>query len=115
MAVALGALGAIALWRGRPIAPVLLGAAAVFAAAGLVVPRLLAPVERAWMWFAEVLAAVMTRVILTLTFILVITPVGLVRRLLGFDSLGLRPDRTSTTYWTAVETDGPCSRPDTPY
>ena len=37
----------------------------------------------------------MSRVILTLIFFLVVTPIGLVRRLLGKDSLRLRAFKTS--------------------
>jgi hypothetical protein len=46
-------------------------------------PRLLAPVERGWMRFAEGLGRVNTRIILALLYWLVITPVGIVRRWLA--------------------------------
>ncbi|MFH1573458.1 MAG: hypothetical protein ABIG68_05710 [Acidobacteriota bacterium] len=71
--------------------------------------------ERAWIWFDEVTAAVMRRVILVLTYRPVVTPLGLLRRLLGPDSLRLQFDRTANTYWVKVEEDGPCSRPDKLY
>ena len=115
MAVAFGVIGGLWAWRGRLFAPYLLTIAAAFLVLGLALPRALGPFERVWMKFAVVLAAVMTRVILTLSFILAITPVGLLRRLFGGDSLGLRPDPDATSYWVPVEEDGPCSRPDKPY
>jgi len=115
MAAAFGVLGAIAWWRGRAIAPYLGGLAALFLVAGLAAPRALAPVERAWRQFAELLGAVTTRVLVTLTFLLVMVPIGLLRRLFGVDSLGLRFDRAKSSYWVKVEPDGPCSRPDKPY
>ena len=61
----------------------MLGAArrARWSLGGLVAPRLLAPVERGWMRFAEVLGRINTRIILTLLYCVVITPVGwIVRR-----------------------------------
>jgi len=115
MAVAFGMIGGLWAWHGRPLAPYVLALAAACFVLGLALPRALDPFERGWMKFAAVLAAVMTRVILTLSFILAIIPVGLLRRLFGGDSLGLRPDPTATSYWIQIEDDGPCSRPDKPY
>lgn len=115
MAGALGTLGAIAWWRGRAVAPWLLVAASLFLIVGLARPLWLGPVERVWMRLAEVLGFVMTRVVLTLTFFLVFTPIGLVRRFFRVDSLGLRHDPAKVSYWTPVDLDGPASRSDKPY
>jgi len=68
-------------WRGHTVPPRVLGTAgALLLAGGLVAPRLLAPVERGWMRFAEVLGRVNTRIVLALLYCLVITPAGVVRR-----------------------------------
>ena len=115
MAGALAVLGGYFLWRGRGLAPYLLGAGGFFLVAGLLAPRFLSPVERAWMAFAEILGAVVTRVILALTFYLVITPVGLFIRLSSGETLGKRADPEAATYWIPVEPDGPTSRPDKPF
>lgn len=115
MAVPLAALGGLAVWRGRAWGPYALGLAAAFLLCGLIAPRILGPVERAWMAFAKVMSIVMTFVILTLTYYLVITPVGLVVRLTGKDSLQLRRSRKRISFWEAVDPDGPCGRPFRPY
>ena len=115
MAGAFGVLGAIAAWRGRPAAPHLLAVAVLFVLPALAWPRILAPIERAWMKLAEAIGSVMTVVILTLAFIVVFTPMGIILRLLGKDLLGLKPDRKLQTYWTPVEADGPATRPDKPF
>src|SRR5262245_48611072 len=66
-------LGLVSRWRGRTWPPLVLGTAGVLLVVpGLLVPRILAPVERAWMRFAEVMGRVNSRIILT--------PVGIVRR-----------------------------------
>lgn len=114
MAGALGVLGGIAAWRGRTIAWALLVAAAVFLLTALARPRALRGVERVWMRFAEFLGRIMTLVLLTVTYVLVITPIGVVRRLLRKDSLGLQFDSTATTYWVPVDPEG-ANRPDKPY
>ena len=115
MTGAFAVLGAIAAWRGRPAAPYLFALAVIFLLPALTWPRLLAPVERAWMKLAEAIGSVMTVVILTLAFLIVFTPMGIILRLLGKDLLGLKPDRTLQTYWTPVEADGPATRPDKPF
>ncbi|MEP0774876.1 MAG: hypothetical protein HRF46_11015 [Acidobacteriota bacterium] len=115
MAAALALLGGLLIWKARPAGPYLLAAAAAFALAALAAPRVLAPVERLWMGLARVLGTVMTYVVLTLTWVLLVTPIGLGLRLAGKDFLALRRQRQRSTWWVAVEEDGPCSRPDKPF
>jgi hypothetical protein len=75
-------LAGVSRWRGHAVPPLLLGTAGVLLVLpGLVAPRLLDPVERVWMRFAESLGRVNARIILTLIFYLVVTPFGLVRGL----------------------------------
>jgi hypothetical protein len=115
IAVPLALLGGLALWRGRAAGPYLLTVAAALALAALLLPRALAPLERVWMKVAEVLSAVMTRVVLFLSFFLVITPFGLLLRLFRKDLLQCNFDPQQKSYWVIVESDGPCSRSDKPY
>ena len=115
MAVPLGLIAAGLAWQDRTSWPALAGLAAVFALVGLAVPRLLAPVERAWMWLARLLGMVMTTVLLTASFVLLITPIGLLMRLLGKRPLKLGFDRSASTYWQRVDPSGPASRPNVPY
>lgn len=55
------------------------------------------------MRFASVLGWITTRLILGLFFFLVLTPVGLLMRLLGKDVLGEKLDPTTDSYWKKVE------------
>ena len=115
MTVPLLILGALLWWKGKPAAPYLLALAGFFLIIALVLPRILQPIEWVWMKLAHILSAIMTRVILTLTFYLVITPLGLAMRLLGKDLLHLKFEQNRQSYWVPVEPDGPQSRPDKPY
>lgn len=115
MAGAFGLIGGVLWWKDVAAAPYVLGVAAFFGIAGLVVPRLLGPIEWAWMKLALVLSAIMTRVILTLAFFLIITPIGLLLRLMGKDLLQTTLDPEQPSYWTPVEPDGPGTRPEKPY
>jgi len=115
MACALAIFGGLFLWRAKPVWPYLFLAGGIFLALGLLVPRALAPVEWAWMKFARFLGRVMTTVILTLTFYLMITPIGLLKRLFAGDALKRKFDRKASSYWISSEPDGPASRPEKPF
>lgn len=106
--------GAVALWRGRASAPYFGGLAGLLVVLGLVAPSILRPVERVWMALGERLGKVSTTVILTATFYLVVTPLGVLRRLMGHDDLGLRIDRDRPSYWTPVDRST-SARIDKPY
>lgn len=106
---------AIAWWRESGLLPYLIGIATAFALLALVAPALLRRVEIVWMRFALVLGTIMTHVLLTVVFYLVITPIGLVKRLVSGDSLGKKPDPSLQTYWVTIAPDGPASRPDKPF
>ncbi|MCE5335979.1 MAG: SxtJ family membrane protein [Desulfobacteraceae bacterium] len=56
----------------------------------LVCPAVYRIFARVWFGLSILLGLVMSRVILTLVFVFLVTPVGIVRRLAGFDSLSLK-------------------------
>jgi len=65
---------------------------------GLIWPRILVWPNRVWMLLAEGMSFVTTRLILGLVFFLVVTPIGVVKRLTGWDPLGRRGAH-SASYW----------------
>jgi len=73
-------------------------AASIFIVLGLIIPILLKPIYFIWMTFAAILGWVMTRLILSVVFYLIITPIGLFTRLLGEDFLALKKMK-SDSYW----------------
>lgn len=107
------ALAAIGAWRAGGLPGPLGVAAGVVGMAlilgGLAAPQVLRPVYLVWMTAALAMGFVMTRVLLTLAFALVFTPIGLLFRLVGRDALQQRPDRAAASYWSR-RTDGPSSR-----
>jgi hypothetical protein len=50
-------------------------------------PAALKPLGRVWFGFSHLLGTVVSKVILTLVFYLIVTPVGLIRRILGADPM----------------------------
>ena len=69
-----------------------------FIALGIIIPILLKPIYILWMTFAVILGWVMTRVILSLVFYFIITPISFVTRLFGEDFLALKRVE-SDSYW----------------
>jgi hypothetical protein len=65
---------------------------------GLVFPMALVLPNRVWMAFAEVLSFVTTRIILGFVFFAIVTPIGVVKRLFGWDPLHRRA-AASDSYW----------------
>lgn len=61
----------------------------------MTVPRIFAPIAVVWLGLSHLLGAVMSRVVLTVIFFLVVTPIGRIRRVLGKDSLRLRAFKAS--------------------
>ena len=70
---------------------------------GLIIPQLLRPLNKAWMILAILLGWVMTRVILTIFFYIVITPVGLIARIAQKEFLDLKTDKNQESYWIKRE------------
>lgn len=99
-----GAFLAIALYlafRNRIRAPfyVCVSLGTILTLGGLLAPALLAPVQRGWMAMAHVLGWVNTRILLSIMFFAVLTPLSLLMRMLGRDALGRTFDKTRATYW----------------
>tara|TARA_Y100000591_G_scaffold292286_1_gene279400 strand:+ start:271 stop:681 length:411 start_codon:yes stop_codon:yes gene_type:complete len=78
--------------------------ASTFIVLGLIIPVILKPFYFVWMTFAAILGWVMTRVILSLVFYLIITPIGLLTKLLGEDFLALKRIE-SDSYWNHRDSD----------
>jgi hypothetical protein len=92
-------LGLLMWMRHKPLYPYFITPGLVLVIAGLLVPKALKWIYVAWMSLAIVLGHVMSIVILTVFYFLVITPMGLVARLVGRDFLSLKLDRQASSYW----------------
>ena len=97
-----GVFSVIGLWsmflRGEPLRlwAVVLGSLLILL--GSLVPTWLAPVHRGWMWVGHVLGWINTRIILGVIFYGLITPIGIVFRMLGKDTMRQSFSDTSSTY-----------------
>ena len=95
----LTAIAAVVAWRGRSDrAVVLAGIGVTLVVLGLLAPRLLKYPSMLWWKFATVLGYVNARIILTIAFAIVLTPVGMMWRLIGKDPLARK--RRNWDGWT---------------
>lgn len=56
----------------------------------MIVPRIYAPIAVVWLSFSHLLGTVMSKILLSILFFGVVTPIGILRRLFRKDSLKLR-------------------------
>ena len=83
LGIAFGALGGWFLWRQKGFALYVLGVSVFFLLFTWCLPKALKPVQKIWMGLAFAIGGVMTRVLLTAMFYLVITPIALVSKIFG--------------------------------
>jgi hypothetical protein len=101
MALALLFLIIINLWGVYRLVPV----AMVLLIITMVWPQAFRPVAGLWFGFAHLLGTFMSNVILTVLFFVLVTPIGLIRRLLGADTLQLKKWKKDEDSVFAVRAD----------
>jgi hypothetical protein len=91
-------LAGIVWWRGHiPVATVFVGLGAPLLLAGLIIPGKLGPVYRGWMKFALLLSKVTTPIFMGITYYLVMAPIGLFMRLIGYNAVVHKP--VDDSFW----------------
>jgi len=92
----------IGLWpfvfRGEPVRLWAIGIGGLLIAFGGILPQLLAPVHKGRMWVGHILGWINTRILLSIVFYALLTPIGLVFRLMGKDTMRQAFAESSTTY-----------------
>jgi len=59
----------------------------------------LRPFHKFWMGLSLILGFVMSRIILTILFYLVLSPIGLVAKIVGKKFMPIKPDKNKSSYW----------------
>ncbi|MGB8328889.1 MAG: SxtJ family membrane protein [Polyangiales bacterium] len=91
--------GGVRLWS--------LGVGALFAGLAFAAPQVLAPLNRLWLKLGLLLHKIVNPIVLGIMFYLVVTPTGLIMRLLGKDLLRLKRDPVVQSYWIERTPPGP--------
>ncbi|MCY2931804.1 MAG: SxtJ family membrane protein [Planctomycetota bacterium] len=98
--VFLGLIGTVWWFRGHSLAAIVLWAVgASIGAAGLVYPRSLRWVYVAIAVVSLPIGFIVSTAVLLATYLLALTPIGCIMRLLGRDSMGRRFDPAAESYW----------------
>lgn len=92
-------LAAAKLWHHSHLGFVWLALAALFAAAALMAPQSLAPLNRIWFRFGLLLHKVVNPVVMGLIFFGAVLPIGLLMRLCGQRPIPSGFDRDAASYW----------------
>ena len=94
-----GCLCAIGIWLEKPLPTYLFGTLSALGLGFVSFPHQLRPAFAAWLKFAHILSRVVTTLILTLAYYLVITPAAIIKRLFGGAPLPIKPDKNVSSYW----------------
>jgi hypothetical protein len=102
--------GVLSFMLARRAFPVVLGIAAVALVLCALRPRLFRGFYRSGMTVSFCIGQVMGRILLTIFFILVVTPLGLLLRLAGKDLLQLQRPSGASSYWRPAKTSNQFDR-----
>ena len=84
-------------------AGVVVGVSAIAGAIGYARPAFMRPIFLMWMAAAYPIGWTISHVLLAAIYYLIVTPIGLVMRLVRYDPMQRRFDRTAHSYWVSIE------------
>ena len=91
--------GIVLYLTGKSSSVVIGGSGVLLILFGLILPRILKPLNKIWMILAVILGWFMSRLILFILFYIVVTPIGFFLKLMGKDFLRRKSDKNSKSYW----------------
>jgi hypothetical protein len=98
-----GFLCTLGIWSQKPIPTYLFGSLSLLGMGFILLPLTLKPIYETWLTITHFIGRVITTLILTLVYYLVITPAALIKRVLGGRPLPLKPDKNASSYWVPRE------------
>ena len=75
----------------------------IFLILGLLNSSILYPLNRIWMKFGYLLGAIIAPIVMALIFFGVVTPTGILMKIVGKDLLNLKKKKNKKTYWIKKE------------
>ena len=77
----------------------------IFLFLGLINSKFLSPLNKLWFKFGIILGAIIAPIVMCIIYFLVVTPIGLIMKIMGKDLLNLKYHKKKKTYW--IKRDGP--------
>ncbi len=99
LTIFLSILAGVSLWKSGNLYPYLFSASGVVLLVSLIFPKALKVIYFPWMVLATIIGWVMTRVILTVLFFGVLTPISFLMKILGKDLLNEKLEPAAESYW----------------
>ncbi len=101
MAIAITLISLIGVWRQHwTMVYIFWGIAGiVFLLPGLIAPAALRPIHKGWMRFAKLLGWINARIILSILFYCIFTPISLFQKLTRRDALDRNFSKDAQSYW----------------
>jgi len=96
-----GLLCALAIWRQKVLLSCFFGSLSFLGFGFIVFPGPLKPVYDLWLKIAHFMGTMITKIMLTLVYYLVITPFAIIKRLFWGSPIPLKPDKNKSTYWVS--------------
>ena len=96
-----GSLCVLGLWMKKPLPTYLFGSLSILGIGFILIPSRLRPLYVTWLNIAHFLGRIVTTLVLTIAYYLVITPSALIKRLFGGRPLPVKPDKKASSYWVA--------------
>ena len=75
-----------------------LGIASIFLVLGITNSKILTPVKKGWVKLGEILGKIIAPIVMGFIYFIIITPIGLLMRLVGKDVLNLKFNKNDS-YW----------------
>ena len=92
----------VALWplkSGEDIRIWSLALSIIFFSLGILNSKLLTPLNKLWFKFGILLGSIVSPIVMGIVFFLVVTPMGIIMRLLGKDLLKTNKIKNASSYW----------------
>ena len=92
-------IGALLFYFEKGSAPYFAIIGGILFIAGMIIPQTLKPFNKIWMGLAIVLGFFMSRLILTILFYLILTPIAFLAKIFRKKFMMLKYDKSAKTYW----------------
>lgn len=98
-----GCLCVLGIWNKKPIPTYFFAFLCLLGVTFILAPSRSIPVYVGWLKITHFIGRILTILILTMSYYLVITPSAIVKRLLNGPPLPLRPNKQASSYWVERE------------
>lgn len=98
-----GSLVAISVWRHKDVMIYIFGVFYILGFSLLILPKQLHFIHRGWMAVGHLIGKTINLIFMTIAYFVVITPAGLLKRVISGRPLPLKPDKNCSSYWVDRE------------